>query len=58
MEKPNYLQELYAAMKHSALLLCNLTEAELGRLNIQHKTVKVGKKNYQFGAYSIPKESG
>lgn len=58
MEKPNYLQELYAAMKHGALLMCNLSEAEHVRLNIHHKTVKVGKKNNQFGAHSIPRESG
>lgn len=57
MEKPNYLQELYAAKKHSALLMCNLSEAERGRLNIQHKTMKVGKKNHQFGAYNVPRES-
>lgn len=58
MEKPNYLQELYAAMKHGALLTCNLSEAEHLGLNIQHKTVKVGKKNPQFDAYSVPRELG
>lgn len=28
MEKPNYLQELYAAVKHGAMMVCNISELE------------------------------
>lgn len=53
MEKPNYMQ-LWSMVRCSRATRLR----QKCDVNVQHKTVKVGKRNHQFGAYSIPRESG